>query len=448
MDFFDVTFLSRLQFAVTVFFHFIFVPLTLGLAVLLAIMETIYVRSGNELYKRMAKFWGKLFLINFALGVVTGITLEFQFGTNWSRYSEYVGDIFGSLLAIEATAAFFLESTFIAVWHFGWDRVSKRVHLLSIWLVAIAVNLSAIWIILANGFMQNPVGYEIVGGRAELVDFFAVVSNPYAWGMFFHTVSGAWTLTGFFILGISAWHLLRKNETEFFNRSAKIAASFTLVMVLILVVQGHNHGMTVASVQPEKMAAMESHWETTSNAPMYVFAWPDVENKRNAVELLPIPGFMSFLAFGDFNAEVQGLNAFPEEDLPPVLPTYLTFRAMIALGSLFVLLAVITFIFRKNIGERPLLAKALVWNIPLPYFALAFGWAVAEIGRQPWIVYKLMRTADASSIIPVSSVVISLLAFIVVYSILGTIAIYLMIKYARSGPAPLPIAEANPQGGA
>lgn len=446
MDFFDVTFLSRLQFAVAVFFHFIFVPLTLGITVLLAIMQTIYYRTGNEVYKRMTKFWGKLFLINFALGVVTGITLEFQFGTNWSRYSEYVGDIFGSLLAIEATAAFFLESTFIAVWHFGWDRVSKKMHLASIWLVAFAVNLSALWIILANGFMQNPLGYKLVNGRAELADFFAVVANPYAWGMFLHTIAGSWTLAGFFVLGISAWHLLRGNEVDFFNRSAKIAATFTLVMALLVAVQGHQHGMTVAATQPEKMAAMESHWETSSNAPMYLLVWPDVAERRNAVELLPIPGFMSFLAFGDFNAEVKGLNAFGD-DIPPVLPTFLSFRAMIGLGSLFVLLGILAFVYRRNLGEHPLVARLLTWNIPLPYFALAFGWAVAEIGRQPWIVYRMMRTADASSIIPVSSVAISLLAFIAVYSLLGAIAIYLMIKYARSGPAPLPIASAKSEGG-
>ncbi|MEG2140283.1 MAG: cytochrome ubiquinol oxidase subunit I, partial [Bilophila sp.] len=215
----DVVMLSRLQFAVAVFFHFIFVPLTLGLAVLLAIMETKYVRTGDEVYKRMAKFWGKLFLINFTLGVVTGITLEFQFGTNWSRYSEYVGDIFGSLLAIEATAAFFLESTFLAVWAFGWEKVSKKVHLLAIWLVAIASNLSALWIIFANGWMQNPVGYVLRNGRAELADFFAVITNPFAWGQYGHTIFASWMLAGFFVLGISAWHLARKSHMDFFKLS-------------------------------------------------------------------------------------------------------------------------------------------------------------------------------------------------------------------------------------
>ena len=216
----DVVLLSRLQFAVAVFFHFIFVPLTLGLSVLIAFMETLYVRTGDETYKRMAKFWGKLFLINFALGIVTGITLEFQFGTNWSRYSSFVGDIFGSLLAIEASVAFFLESTFLAVWHFGWERVSKKVHLLSIWLVAIASNLSALWIIYANAWMQNPVGYVIRNNRAELESFLEVIANPYAFGMYTHVIFASWVLSGFFVLGVAAWHIVRGSEMAFFKKGA------------------------------------------------------------------------------------------------------------------------------------------------------------------------------------------------------------------------------------
>ena len=230
----DVILLSRLQFAVAVFFHFIFVPLTLGLSLLIALMETRYVRTGDEVWRKHAKFWGKLFIINFTLGVVTGITLEFQFGTNWARYSEYVGDIFGSLLAIEATVAFFLESTFLAVWHFGWHRVGKKTHLLAIWLVVLAGNLSALWIILANGFMQNPLGYVIQNGRAELADFMAVVTNPYAWGMYAHTLLSAWTLSCFFVLGVSSWHLLRKSNVEFFRRSFRMTAPICLVLVLAL----------------------------------------------------------------------------------------------------------------------------------------------------------------------------------------------------------------------
>ncbi len=432
----DVVLLSRLQFAVAVFFHFIFVPLTLGITVLLAVMETFYVKTGKEIYKRMTKFWGKLFLINFVLGVVTGITLEFQFGTNWSRYSEYVGDIFGALLAIEATAAFFLESTFIAVWAFGWEKVSKKVHCLAIWLVAIAGNLSAIWIILANGFMQNPVGYVIRNDRAELDSFWEVITNPYAWGQYFHTVSGAWMLAGFFILGISAWHLVRKNEVELFTKSVKLAAPFTLVMALVVALCGHHQGEVVAKYQPAKFAAMETHWETEKEAPIYLFVWPDEENNKNVFEAIPIPGILSFLAFGDFDAEVKGLNAFPEEDHPPVLLTFLSFRIMIALGVLFIILSAYAWRRRNDLGSYPKLCKILTYVIPLPYICIMLGWMIAEVGRQPWIVYGLMRTSDAVSPVPAQSVVFSLLTFIVVYTLLGILDIYLLMKYARKGPAP------------
>ena len=310
----DVILLSRLQFAVAVFFHFIFVPLTLGLSLLIALMETRYVRTGDEVWRKHAKFWGKLFIINFTLGVVTGITLEFQFGTNWARYSEYVGDIFGSLLAIEATVAFFLESTFLAVWHFGWHRVGKKTHLLAIWLVVLAGNLSALWIILANGFMQNPLGYVIQNGRAELADFMAVVTNPYAWGMYAHTLLSAWTLSCFFVLGVSSWHLLRKSNVEFFRRSFRMTAPICLVLVLALALSGDIQGKVVSELQPAKLAAMESHWETTKNAPFYLAVVPDEANETNSVEAIGIPGLLSWISYGDADAEVKGLKDFPKED--------------------------------------------------------------------------------------------------------------------------------------
>ena len=430
----DVVMLSRLQFAAAVFFHFIFVPLTLGLSVLLAVMETKYVRSGDEVYKKMAKFWGKLFLINFALGIVTGITLEFQFGTNWSRYSEYVGDVFGSLLAIEATVAFFLESTFIAIWAFGWDRVSKKVHLAAIWIVAIASNLSALWIIFANGWMQNPVGYTIRNGRAELADFFQVILNPFAWGQYGHTIFASWMLGGFFVLGVSAWHLARKNELDFFKRSVRIAAPFTLAFALLVAAQGHHHAQIVTQYQPAKLAAMESHWETGTHVPMYLLTWPNQAERTNYFELLPIPDMLSILAYNSPSAEVKGLNAFKPEDIPPVLPTFLSFRFMVACGGLFILLAAAAFWKRKELENYPRLLKALVLVIPLPYLTIMAGWAVAEIGRQPWIVYNLMRTTDAVSPVPSSSVALSLAAFIVVYTFLGVIDIYLLRKYACKGP--------------
>lgn len=430
----DVIMLSRLQFAVAVFFHFIFVPLTLGLSLLIALMETRYVMTGDEVWRNHAKFWGKLFLINFTLGVVTGITLEFQFGTNWSRYSEYVGDIFGSLLAIEATVAFFLESTFLAVWHFGWNRVGRKVHLLSIWLVVIAGNLSALWIILANGFMQNPLGYVIRNGRAELDNFLAVVTNPYAWGMYAHTLISAWLLSCFFVLGVSSWHLLRKSHTDFFRRSFRMAAPIALVLSLALAVSGDIQGKNVAELQPAKLAAMEAHWETSSNVGFPVVLVPDEANETNSLEGLTIPGFMSWIAYGDSNAEIKGLKDFPKENRPPVTPVFWSFRIMVALGVVFIVLAASAWLQRKR--EMPCggLMKTLVWSIPLPYITIALGWLVAEVGRQPWIVYNLMRTSDAVSPVPADNVMFSLIAFIVVYSVLGLLDIFLLRKYACKGP--------------
>ncbi len=433
----DALLLSRLQFAMATMFHFIFVPLTLGLSVLVAVMETKYVRTGDETYKRMAKFWGKLFLINFALGVVTGITLEFQFGTNWSNYSKYVGDIFGSLLAIEATAAFFLESTFIAVWVFGWEKLSPKMHVISIWLVAFASNLSGVWILIANGFMQNPLGYVIRNGRAELDSFYAVITNSFAWQQIWHTLSSAWLLAGFFILGISSYHLLRKNELDFFQKSFRLASVFSLVLSIFLVVQGHMHGAEVAHVQPTKLAAMESHWETRTHVPQYLFSIPDPANERNLVELLPVPSGLSMLAFHDPAARVVGLKDFPKEDRPPVMISFLSFRLMIGLGFLFPLLAGIAWLKRNSIQKNPLLLKVFILAIPLPYIAIQAGWVLAEVGRQPWIVYGMMRTSDAVSPITTGQVGFSLVALTLIYALLGAVDIFLLYKYSRKGPEPV-----------
>lgn len=467
----DVVMLARVQFAVTVFFHFVFVPLTLGLSILIAYMETLYVRTGNEEYKRMAQFWGKLFLINFALGVVTGITLEFQFGTNWSQYSVYMGDIFGSLLAFEATMAFFLESTFLAVWFFGWERLSKGMHLFAIYAVAFASNLSAVWIILANGFMQNPVGFEIIDGRAIMTDFLAVVTNGFAWSQFFHTIFAAWLLAGFFVLGVSVWHIARKNETQFFRRSFSMAAKFSLVLAVLLIAQGHHHGTVVARDQPAKLAAMEAHWETSENAPIYLLTLPDEKNQRNYFEWLPVPGALSFLAHGNFSSEVIGLKDAAAADfdyfvektgydptkpvvtmadgteihrpldretaMPPVLISFLSFRVMVGMAFVFLAIAGISYYYRNDPAKNPLYAKYMPWVIPVPYIIIMIGWTLAEVGRQPWIVYRLQATVQAVSPVPASSVATSLVAFIAVYSVLGAVAIYLVHKFARLGPKPL-----------
>ena len=430
----DVLMLSRLQFAAATMFHYLFVPLTLGLSILIAIMETKYVRTGDEVYKKMAKFWGKLFLINFAIGVVTGITLEFQFGTNWSRYSKYVGDIFGSILAIEATVAFFLESTFIAVWFFGWKRLSPKMHAVSIWLVAIASNLSALWIIIANAWMQHPVGYVIRNGIAELENFFAVITQKFAMQQYIHTLSGAFILSGFFVMGISAYHILKKQNSDFFKKSFNIGLWFALIFSIVEVAQGHMHGAEVAEIQPTKLAAMESLWETTDNAPMSLFLIPDEKNEKNFLEAIKIPGALSMLAYHSSDAEVKGLKDFPESERPPVTITFLSFRIMVGLGFLFVLITVAGFFLRNKLEEFPWFLKIMIFAIPLPYIANQAGWVLAEVGRQPWIVYGLMKSSDAVSPVMGSQVLISLIAFVLVYSLLGLAAFYLMWKFALKGP--------------
>ncbi len=432
----DPVFLSRLQFAAATMFHFLFVPLTLGLSVFVAYMEVRYARTGDETYLRMTKFWGKLFLINFAVGVVTGITLEFQFGTNWSRYSAYVGDIFGSLLAIEASVAFFLESTLIGVWIFGWKKLSRMAHAVVMCLVAAASNISALWILIANGWMQEPVGYVYQNGRAELNDFAAVVFNKFALLEFFHTVPASFVLSAFFVMGISAYHLYKKQHIEIYTRSFKIGLVFGLVASIWVVIEGDQHAVHVTQIQPAKLAAMESHWQTSKRAPMILFAVPDEKNERNAVEIGKIPGALSFLGYHDVNAEVKGLNDFARKDRPPVLLTFISFRLMVALGTLFPLLTIIGLFLRNRLVQNPWYLKVMMAAIPLPYIAIQAGWMLAEAGRQPWIVYGLMRTEDAASPISGIQVMTTLVAFILVYGLLGAVGYYLIGKNAVKGPEP------------
>jgi len=438
----DAVMLSRLQFAVATYFHFLFVPLTLGLSVLTAIMETQYVRTGDEEYKRMTKFWGKLFVINFALGVVTGITLEFQFGTNWSRYSKYVGDIFGSLLAIEATLAFFLESTFIGIWIFGWKKLSPKAHAACIWLVAAASNISAYWILVANSWMQHPVGYVIRNGRAELADFWAIITQPYAVWMFLHVISGAYILAAFFVMGVSGYHLLRGHEISLFKRSFKIAATFAVIFAVAEVVIGDFHGKEMMKAQPTKAAAAESVWETTTGAPMYLFVIPDEANERNKVEILGIPKLLSWVALGDKDGVYRGLKEWPKDQRPPVTATFWSFRLMVGIGLFLAVVSIAAWIRRNTPENSPGLLRLLIYCIPLPYLAAELGWTVTEIGRQPWIVYGMMKTSDAASRVAGSQVGLSLAAFIIVYTLLGIACFYLVYKYARKGPEPASVAKA------
>ena len=433
----DVLALSRLQFAVTTMFHFIFVPLTLGLSVLTAWFETRYVKTGDETYLRMTKFWGKLFLINFALGVVTGITQEFQFGMNWAEYSRYVGDIFGAPLAIEATAAFFLESVFIGVWIFGWDKLSKKAHATTMCLAAFGTNLSALLILLANAWMQKPVGFVLRNNRAELDDFLAVATNPYGLIKFAHTLTSGYMVAGYFVMGIAAWHLLKKNEVDFFTRSFKTAAMFSLLAGIAVAATGDFHAVEIAKSQPTKFAAMESVWETQKGAPMHLLLWPDEANETNAVATASVPGALSFLAFHDTNAEIKGLKSFPKDERPPVLPVFLSFRLMAILGGLMLVLSLFAVVMPrwKSFVDFKIFLYIMLAALPLPYITVQLGWLVAELGRQPWIVYGVLKTAGStSSAVSAAQVAFSLVGFTLLYGVLGVIDIYLLIKYAKMGP--------------
>jgi cytochrome bd ubiquinol oxidase subunit I len=433
----NVVTLSQLQFAATGMFHWIFVPLTLGLSIMTAFMETKYVTTGDETWLRMTKFWGKLFLINFALGVVTGITMEFQFGMNWSEYSRYVGDIFGAPLAIEATVAFFLESVFIGVWIFGWNKISKKAHLVSIWLASVATNVSALVILLANAWMQKPVGFVIRNNRAEMNDFLAVLTNDYGWIKFIHTLLSGYALAAFLVMGVSAWHLLRNNENEFFIRSFKLAAVWAFVATIGVAITGDMHAVEIAEHQPTKFAAMESQWETKRGVGMSLLLIPDVARECNTTDKMCIPNMLSLLAFHDATAEIKGLKSFPPELRPPVLPTFLSFRVMTGLGMFMLLTSLIAIVLsrREKFIEYRAFLTLMVFAIPAPYIAQQLGWLVAELGRQPWIVYGVLKTSDAvSKSITTTQVILSLLGFTVLYGMLGAIDIFLLVKYAKKGP--------------
>lgn len=431
----EVLLLSRLQFAITIFYHFLFVPLTIGLVILVAIMETNYARTLNPLYRNMAEFWGKLFSINFVLGVITGITMEFQFGTNWSEYSRYVGDIFGSPLAIEALLAFFLESTFMGIWLFGRNKFSPKMRAISIWMVALGTNISALWIITANGFMQNPVGYKLTNGRVELESFSALVTNPYAWNMFFHTVIACYIVGAFFVMAVSAYHLLRKNKVDFFKKSFKYGLIMALFAATATPFLGHQSGVYATTKQPAKGAAMEAVWETQSEMPFSIIQIPDAENKKN-FEALSIPGLGSFFYTNSFDGKVTGLNDIPEDEHPNVPLVYYSFRAMVALGVFFMALTWYgAYLYRKNrLVESKKFLKLVIYSVLLPYLAINLGWMVAEVGRQPWVVYGLMKTTDAVSPISMGQIWFSLVSLVAFYTVLLIADVYLIIKYAKKGP--------------
>ncbi len=436
--------LARWQFAITTVYHFFFVPLTLGLSIFVAILETLYVKTGNEEYKKLTKFWGKLFLINFAMGVVTGIVQEFQFGMNWSEYSRFVGDIFGAPLAVEALLAFFMESTFLGVWLFGWDKLSKKAHLATIWLVAIGSNLSALWILIANSFMQQPVGYVIRNGRAEMTDFFALLLNGHVWVQFPHVFFAAISTAGFFVIGISAYHLWKKKDLPYFKRSFNLGVVYGLIGTVLVILVGHTQAQYMVKIQPMKMAAAEALWETEKPAAMSIFTIGDEHNRRD-VFAIRIPYLLSILAHNDPHAEVRGINDIqaeyeqkygPGNYVPPVWFSYWTFRLMVGAGLLMLFLAL--YGLYRSMKERfdlsPTWGKLFLLGLFLPYLGNSTGWLFTEVARQPWVVFGVMRTEDAvSRAVSTGEVLTTLILFTLVYGVLMVADVFLLKKFAVAG---------------
>jgi cytochrome d ubiquinol oxidase subunit I len=443
----DPLMLARWQFGITTVYHFFFVPLTLGLVWVVAVLETVWYATGNEVWKRLAKFWGKLFLINFAMGVVTGIVQEFQFGMNWSEYSRFVGDVFGAPLAIEALLAFFLESTFLGLWIFGWDKLSKKAHLACIWLVAIGANVSALWILIANSFMQHPVGYALRHGRAEMESFWDLVTNPHVFVQFPHVITAAMATAAFFVLGISAWHLARAKDEEnrdAFRRSFRFGAVYALASTMAVMVVGHGQAQYMVKIQPMKMAAAEALWETEDPAPMSLFTWGD-EPERRDLFALKVPGLLSFLAYNRFSGAVEGIKNLetdyeatygPGDYAPPVMWTYWLFRAMVGAGMLMLVLSAwaLVAMLRESFERSPRLLALLVPAIVLPYVANTAGWIFTEIGRVPWIVFGLMKIDQGvSPSVTGGEVLFSVVVFTLLYGALMAADLYLLAKFGMAG---------------
>lgn len=423
----DALYLSRLQFGFTAFFHFIFPPVTIGLATIIAVFEFLYWRTDQKIYDKIARFWFRIFAITFAVGVASGITMEFQFGTNWSEYSRFVGDIFGAPLAAEGVFAFFLESTFMGLLLFGRDRISRGMRLTASIMVALGSTLSAFWIIVANSWQQTPAGFRIEGGRAVLTDFFAAVFNPSTVPRYLHTVDAAYITGAFFIMGISAYMLLQNKNPEVAKRSMKIALVFALVAVLAQIGIGDLHARQVAVTQPAKLAAFEGMWESQTNAPLNLIGIPSPKRENTGLAI-GVPGLLSWLVHGDVDAKIPGLKEFAPADRPPVLPTYWSYRVMIFLAGWFVLMVIwgAVLLGRGRIYTNRKFLKAAYYSMLLPLLVNEFGWFSAEIGRQPWIVQGLLKTSAAVSPLPAYQILISIALFTVVYGVLLAVLIHLI----------------------
>ncbi|TWM90127.1 Cytochrome bd-I ubiquinol oxidase subunit 1 [Bacillus licheniformis] len=443
----DELILARFQFASTTIFHFIFVPMSIGLVFMVALMETLYVAKKKDIYRTMAKFWGHLFLINFAVGVVTGILQEFQFGMNWSEYSRFVGDVFGAPLAVEALLAFFMESTFIGLWIFGWDRLPKKIHLLSIWLVSLGTIMSAFWILAANSFMQEPVGFAIKNGRAEMTDFFAIIKNPQLWVEFPHVIFGALATGAFFIAGVSAYKMLKKQELLFFKKSFQIAMIVALVSGGGVAFSGHEQAQHLMKSQPMKMAASEALWDDSGDpAAWTVLANIDTDKQENKSEL-SIPYALSYLAYKQFSGDVPGMKTlqkqyeekYGEENyIPPVKTTFWSFRIMAGSGLLMIVAALtgLYLSFRKRLETSKWFLRTMVALIAFPFIANTAGWIMTEIGRQPWTVFGILTTAQSvSPNVSAGMLLFSVIAFTAIYLVLALVLVYLFVREIKKGAA-------------
>jgi len=441
---FDALLLSRIQFAFTIAFHIIFPAFTIGLASWLAALEFNWLRTGNPLYRNLFRFWVKVFAVSFGLGVVSGIVMSYQFGTNWSRFSEFTGNVLGPVIAYEVITAFFLEAAFLGIMLFGWERVGDRLHFFATCMVALGTLISAFWILSANSWMQTPDGFAIENGKAVPVDWFKVVFNPSFPLRYAHMVMGCYLTTAFAVAGMSAWMLLRhphdapEAKLAASRRSLSMALWFATIFVPVQIIIGDLHGLGVLKYQPTKLAAIEGNWDRMSNMPLRLFAIPDAEAETNHYEI-GIPKIGSWVLTHAFDGEVPGLKEVPPKDRPPVWPVFFSFRIMVGIGFAMLGIGLWSLYLRWKgtlFTNRAFLTAAMIMT-PSGFGAVLFGWFTAEIGRQPWVVYGHLRTADAVSPVSAGAVTASLLTFIVVYAFVFGFGSYYLAKLLRRGPDPV-----------
>jgi cytochrome d ubiquinol oxidase subunit I len=435
----DVLTLSRIQFGATIAFHYIYPPLSIGLGLMLVIMEGLWFKTGKPIYHQMARYWTKVFALTFAIGVATGIVMEFEFGTNWATYSRFVGDVFGSALAAEGIFAFFLESGFLAVLLFGWDKVGRKMHYFSTCMVFLGAHFSAVWIVVANSWMQTPAGYHIVGeglhARAEVTDFWQVIFNPSMVERLAHTIVGAWSAGAFLVVSVSAWYLLKKKHLNFARASLKVGLTVALGASLLQGFTGHISAQGVGKNQPAKLAAFEGLYDTTTNAPLVLVGYVDEKNEK--VTGLVWPGMLSWLVNFDTKTKVIGLHDFPPQDRPPVTPSFIFFHGMVGIGFALIGISALGFLYFKHgsLHERRWLLWLLVFSVLGPQIANQLGWFAAEVGRQPWLVYGIMRTPEGlSKVVQANVVLTSLILFTFIYFLLFAVFIYLLNDKIQHGP--------------